>query len=269
MSLTEGVFQRRAAICPLDFHLRSFTLPPLMKKKLCGLALVVLTLFFAHPANAVVFGQLDDFQIIDDPDFPTHYWVNGASAVERIASGGPNGSNDAYIQVTSDGSGPGGRLVAQNYFAPPSFPGLWTGNYIATGVTAIEFDLINQSAVSLSIRIAFKTDTFNGSPGYLSAPAILAPGSGWQHFSISILPGSLTAIGGPAAYNTFFQSGFNEMRIINEVGSSNTNGDPVTGQLGIDNIRAVPEPASVTLAAAGFLLLGVRALRAKGRPGRR
>lgn len=217
---------------------------------------------FAQTAGAITLGQVDDFQSGDRMN-----WLNGASAVELIGSGGPSGAGDAYIQVTATGSGgPGSRLVAQNYNNPFTIPPItsqWTGDYLAAGVTAIEFDLINQGPVTLSIRIAFKTDISQGSSGYLSLPVILAPGSGWQHFSISLAAANLIAIGGPPTYATFFQNGFQEMRIINEAGATNLNGDPVASQLGIDNIRAVPEPTVLALATGGLLLLGVCLFRGR------
>lgn len=236
-----------------------------MTKKLPLTLFALALIAFAQTAGAITLGQVDDFQSGDRMN-----WLNGASAVELIDSGGPAGAGDAYVQVTANGGGQGGRLVAQNYNNPFNVPPItsqWTGNYIAAGVTAIEFDLINQSSVTLSIRIAFKTEISQSSSGYLSLPVILAPGSGWQHFSISIAAANLIPIGGPAAYTTFFQNGFEEMRIINEAGATNLNGDPVVGQLGIDNIRAVPEPTIVALAAGGLLLLGVRLFR--GRRGTR
>ena len=225
--------------------------------------LLALALFsFVRPAGAIVFGQTDTFQ---DPNQGTMNWVNGASMVERIATGGPTGAGDAYLQVTSiGGGGPGSRLVAQNYSFPPVVS-QWTGDYIAAGVNEIEFDLNNQSQVTLSIRLAFKTDVQNGSPGYLSLPVIVAPGAGWQHFSISLAEANLTPIGGPAPYETFFQNGFAEMRFINEAGNSNLNGDPVVATLGIDNIHAIPEPAAGALAICGLLLLGAYFVRAKYR----
>ena len=212
-------------------------------------ALVLLS--FVGPAGAIALGQLDDFQ-----DGTTALWTNGggiALPVVNIATGGPAGAGDRYIQVTAT-SQTAPRLTTFNR-------NQWLGDYIAAGVTAIEFDLINQGSVTLSIRLAFKTDTSQASSGYLSLPVILAPGSGWQHFSISITAANLTALFGPAAYNTFFQNGFAELRIINEAGSLNLNGDPVVGQLGIDNIRAVPEPTITMLALGGLLVIGGRLLR--------
>ena len=72
-------------------------------------------------------------------------------------------------------------------------------------------------------------------------------------------------IGGPAPYNTFFSTGIGDTRIINEVGATNLNGDFVVGQLGIDNIHAVPEPASAALVAGGLLLFAFRCFRSASR----
>ena len=60
-----------------------------------------------------------------------------------------------------------------------------------------------------------------------------------------ITPATMIAVGGPTVTSLpFFSNGFGEMRIINEVGTSNLNGDVVAGQLGVDNIHAVPEPGA-------------------------
>ena len=75
-----------------------------MSKKVLRVTLsVLLLLLFVRPAGAIVLGQLDDFQ-----NGTRMNWLNGASAVALINSGGPAGVNDAYIQVTANGSGPGG-----------------------------------------------------------------------------------------------------------------------------------------------------------------
>ena len=73
---------------------------------------------------------------------------------------------------------------------------------------------------------------------------LLPVGSGWQHFTISLLAANLIPVGGPAPWNTFF---IGEVRFINETGTSNLSGTPVVGQLGIDNIRAVPWPKASLL----------------------
>jgi hypothetical protein len=220
-----------------------------MKFALPTFAVIVLgTLFFAGSAKGLVFDQLDDFE-----DGTTQFWTNGgagAPPVLNINTGGPGGVDDNFMQITSIGGGGAGRfLVAFNQTQ-------WIGNYIATGVTSIEMDLQNLGSVSLSIRLAFKENGGFGAPGYLSSTAaLLAPGSGWQHFVFTINSGSMIPIASPTDFNTFFSTGNGEMRIINEVGTSNLNGDVIVAQLGVDNIHAVPEPGTALLGAFGMVVL--------------
>jgi hypothetical protein len=46
-----------------------------------------------------------------------------------------------------------------------------------------------------------------------------------------------------------------------EVGATNLNGDFITGQVGIDNIRAVPEPSAAALLAGCALVVAARRFR--------
>jgi len=223
------------------------------------LMLLAFSLFcFARPASAIVLGQVDTFE-----DGTTMGWAHGVPGyLLNVATGGPAGAGDHFLRLIADGVGQGGRLTTFNLQQ-------WLGNYIAAGVTNIEIDLRNEGATPLSIRLAFKSENTMNAPGYLSTPMLLAVGSGWQHFSIAFTPGSFTAIGGPAAFNTFFSTGLGDARIINETGATNLNGDFITGQLGIDNIRAVPEPATVSLLAGGLVAVGLGRIRSRCRARRR
>ena len=129
-------------------------------RKYFALFLFALLLLLVRPADAVIVGQIDDFQ-----DGTTANWTNGAiigiTPVTNIATGGPAGAGDRFIQITSDGSGPGGRLTVFNRDQ-------WLGDYVSGGIKAVEVDLRNQGAVNLSIRLAFKNGPGNGVPGYLS-----------------------------------------------------------------------------------------------------
>jgi hypothetical protein len=185
--------------------------------------------------NAVTLGQIDTFQ-----DGTTDNWFNGGTQPMNISSGGPLGANDHFLELTAGGSGANGRLTVFNRTQ-------WLGNYIAAGVNEIDLDLNNFSNVTLSIRLAFKSDTVNGVPGYVTTNAFsLAPNSGWQHAVFSITPATMTAVNGPSPFAMFFSAPA-EFRIINASSTGDLNGDFVVGQLGIDNIVAVPEPSSLTL----------------------
>lgn len=217
----------------------------LMNFARCIIALLALS--FVCSAHAIMFDQIDTFE-----DGTTQNWTNGAPSappVINVVTGGPAGAGDHFIQVTSiGGNGPGSRLTAFNRDQ-------WLGDYVGQGVTMIEMDLENLGKSALSIRIAFKADVSFGSPGYLSQPITLDPVLGWQHVVFDLSAATLIPIDGPDPINTFFAGNFSEMRIINAVGDSNMNGEPIAGQLGIDNIHAVPEPTSFVLAATGLLVV--------------
>lgn len=212
-------------------------------------ALLFALLLVVRSTDAVSNGQTDNFQ-----DGSTMGWQNGevigAIPVTNIANGGPGGTGDAYIRLSADGSGAGGKLTAFNRDQ-------WLGDYIAAGVTAIEVDLRNEGAVSLTIRLAFKNGPGGGAgaPGYMTQAIILAVGSGWQHVTISLIPANLIAVNNPPAFSSFF---IGEVRFIHSVGTSSLSGTTVVGQLGIDNIHAVPEPAVTSLLAGTFLAIAAR-----------
>lgn len=204
---------------------------------------VVALLLSAPHAIGVTFGQLDTFE-----DGTSQDWRNGVAPLANIATGGPAGADDNYIRITADGSNNFGRLTGFNRAQ-------WLGDYISAGVTAIEVHLNNFSAVDLSIRLGFKEGTFNGAAGYLTSAVLLPAGSGWQHFTFSLAPADLTALGGPTAYGTFFSGGLAEVRFIHSPAGDDLNGQFVTGQLGIDNVHAVPEPAVTALTTGGLIAL--------------
>jgi hypothetical protein len=205
-------------------------------------------------AAAISNGQVDTFQ-----DGSTANWLNGGTMQPmNISTGGPLGVNDRFMELTADGSGSNGRLTVINRTQ-------WLGNYVVAGVNEIDMDLNNFSSVTLSIRLAFKAGTFNGAPGYVTSNAFtLAANSGWQHAVFSLTPGSMTGVGNPSAFATFFAAPA-EFRIINASTTLDLNGNVVTGQLGIDNIVAVPEPRAVCLllvAAVGLCFWRRRCFRA-------
>lgn len=208
----------------------------------------LLWLCIVGTASAVTNGQIDTFQ-----DGTTMGWSNGVPEnLINVATGGPAGAGDRFLQLSADGTPDhGGRLTTFNLQQ-------WLGNYVGQNINAIQIDLRNQGVTTLSIRLAFKSQNTMTAPGYLSSAISLQPGSGWQHFTISIASANMIAVGGPATYNTFFSSGIGDARFINEVGTSTLNGDPIVGQVGIDNIRAVPEPSSIALLTTALILIAAR-----------
>jgi len=137
-------------------------------------------------------------------------------------------------------------------------PAQWAGDYLAAGVNRIEMDLINLGAMPLTIRLLFE-DPMMGPPtneAVTTFGALLPVGSGWTHVAFDVSPAALSALLGSAAP---LMSQVTIMRLIHAPAI----GDPVSvvGSLGVDNIRAVPEPFSGLLAATALVGFAARRRR--------
>lgn len=198
------------------------------------------------PSHAVVVGEIDTFGTSIEGWFAGGGPVGGTPPTppQVIATGGPDGNADAYLQVTSIGSfGPGGRLVAMNAEQ-------WAGDYLAAGIPAIEMDLRNFGESDLTIRLYFE-DPIPGPPmneAVTSFAFTLAAGSDWTHVVFPIAASDLTVLSGDAET---LLSNTTVLRIFHSPAATFP-GEPVVGLLGIDNIHAIPEPQTLALMLAGM-----------------
>jgi hypothetical protein len=210
----------------------------------------------AAPAVAVSIGLSDTFE-----DGTTQGWTANPLGMgshpappENIDSGGPEGATDNYLQINAfGGQGAGSHLTALN-------SAQWAGDYLSAGITAIKMDVINLGTTDLFLRLMFEDPTV-GPPqniAFSSDPVVLSAGGGWTPVIFSTRPSQLTAGLGDiltALSNTTFLRLFHSMNDnfpnpINPI-------DPVVGQLGVDNITAVPEPATVLLFVGGLAACGL------------
>ena len=153
-----------------------------------------------------------------------------------VADGGPLGPGDTALRVTSNGgSGAGGRLIVFNET-------LWTGDYTAAGITSIAADLRNGGSTTLSMRLAL-----NGPGGwFVTAAAPVTAFSGWVNQVFDIRSAALATAGGTDAAATL--AAVSELRILHSA-TVDFRGAKVSSSFLVDNIRAIPEPASVVLLA--------------------
>ena len=214
----------------------------------------VALLVVVSPAWAIVAGQVDDFE-----DGTLKNWANGgngAPLVSNIATGGPAGANDNFMQVTSDGSGPGTFLTVFNRSQ-------WLGNYHRGGSGRDR----GRSAKSRHGRSQHLPGVQAGHRPrctgiYFRRPVFSrqSEAGGSMQLSLSIRQTWIRSTR-HCDFNTFFSGSFAEMRFINSAGADSLNGDVTAGQLGIDNIRAVPEPGAFILTSIGLLGIFVRRAR--------
>lgn len=203
--------------------------------------LAVLALGIAPAQATIVFGQIDDFE-----DETTQFW-SGGSGPANIPTGGPAGVGDHYLQMTATGgSGPGSRLGSYN-------DNQWNGDYLAAGVTSIEADLRNfGSTGDLSIRLLF----FGTGGNFTSTIPLMIPNDGdWHHVIFGITPADLTAVDGGFDVNATL-AGTNRLLIRHQVGlpGGSFAGTAIDGEMGMDNVTALPEPTTLGLVLGGLLL---------------
>ncbi len=205
----------------------------------------LIALVQTFPASALTLGQTDTFE-----DGTTRNWGSGAPnpvPPVTMASGGPAGLDDHYLQLRSlGGGGPGSRLVAMN-------SDQWSGDYDAAGITGIRMDVNNIGATDLSLRLMFlDSDGLPTPQEAVSSIAIFVPsGSGWMSILFPTAASDLTALTGSVDAAL---SGADSIRLFHgpSVGFPPA---AIVATLGVDNVTAVPEPASVLLFAAGIGLL--------------
>jgi hypothetical protein len=220
----------------------------MMSRTSVTLAAVVASLvaILATPATAaILLGQLDDFE-----GGTLQGWQAGSNnpyGPTNIASGGPSGAGDHYLHLASEGFGSGGRLVAFNSEQ-------WTGDYLDAGVSAIQVQVNNLGTSDLVLRLIL----IGAGSLTTASPVEVAAGSGWNTVSFSLASANLTG----SSYDVVM-SNVAELNLVHSpTAVGHRTGAPnIVAQLGIDNVTAVPEPATVLLAALGFAAVMCRAAR--------
>ena len=201
-----------------------------------------------------ILGQVNDFEVLTPS--PTQAWTNGhqTGAETNVNTGGPTGAGDNFLRIAAaGGGGPGSRLVALNEATQ------WRGNYVTAGVTAIEMDLKNLGTTPLRMRIGLQ-DTSN--TRFTSTASFALPADGlWYHARFGLGATDLTRNSGSATLATALTR-VDQLRIMHSATADFT-GDAINTAVGVDNIRAVPEPGVVgvmVVAGCGGLMLRRRRL---------
>lgn len=217
-----------------------------MRKNTQVVCLVIGVMGITASAWAATPGTIATFDVDEDG------FVGSTIATVQIhaANGGnPNG----FVQIRKDLE-TGFDIGTQNSV----WPG-FLGDYAAGGITGAGFDLnvFNIAFDDAQIRLR-RNVAENG--WHHSFGAVLPNANAWESFDVSFNPAwdDVTAIlngwtqeaGSPSFADLMASVGWLEVRLINE-------GSAIAG---IDNVRLVPEPATLALLALGTAVLGRRRL---------
>ena len=183
------------------------------------------------------------FQVNDFQNGQVSGWTNGGGAPDpvNVTTGGPAGAGDRFLRVTAVGGfGAGSRLVTLNNNQR------WTGNYNTDRVDAITMDLKNFGTTPLSMRIAFEGP---GSTWFATTtPFTLPADNAWHPARFDLTTSALTRAQGSATLANALAS-VGELRILHSP-TPDFRAAVISSSFGVDNIRAVPEPASGAAAVA-------------------
>ena len=199
-------------------------------------------------AAQIVAGQIDDFQ-----DGTNQGWTVGAGIDPiAVADAGPDGTGDFALRAQSSGA-PSGANSRLAMFGDAT----WDGDYTAAGITALRLDLNNAGANEISLRAVIRS--FTTGEAWVSDPVIVQGFSGWFVAEISLLADDLV----PASDNSSNAvdpdgtlASVSSLKLLHATGpTERAFNDPILADLFLDNIEAVPEPASATTALGALATL--------------
>ncbi len=215
-----------------------------------SIILTIVAGFLISPSAAaasIVAGQVDDFE-----DGTEQAWTGAfGSPPINVASGGPAGVNDNYLQATSTGgAGPGSKLAAYNGVQ-------WAGDYIAAGVTAIQVDMKNFSASGAALEMRLLLPFGGGGDFTSTLSQTVAADGAWHTLTFGLSAADLSYVGGSSENLNLTLQGVFRVLFRHQPGAPTGPGVgvPIVGQLGIDNVFAIPEPATALLLGLGGLIL--------------
>lgn len=199
-------------------------------------------------ANVQV-GQLDDFET------GTQGWSNSAGNVSQIdSSGSPSGEN--HLSLISSGSGRGGKMLMWN-------TDHWTGDFLANGVSGLEFWADNRGPLNSSIPLRLAV---YGSGGWFVSPAMpvdnrSATVDEWIRLEYSLAAQDLIWAAGGSGVVDDTMGNVWRLSLLAASGLPPTGrepfvlqGDEFVGDLRIDRLVAVPEASRFAMTWAALTI---------------
>ncbi|MCC5824325.1 MAG: PEP-CTERM sorting domain-containing protein [Phycisphaerales bacterium] len=170
-------------------------------------------------------------------------WLDGP---QNPATWNPGG----YLQTTADVSSAGsfGLLLFRAQANQNSSGGAFVGDYAASGIDRISFDIRHDADINLSFIVRFATA--NNSPAFVIFSEVEVSANTWTNVSFDISPDNplLTFAGG--SYATVAPQVGNVQVLVDRVDGLTT---PLVTNFDLDNVSIVPAPGAMALLGLGGL----------------
>jgi hypothetical protein len=199
--------------------------------------------------------------LFGDPIFTTNTFDNGSEGWQPWTTNDVNGISpgNPYLRIAADGIGKFGKMLTFNW--EPE----WTGNYISAGVTGIRLDISNMSTSDdVYLRIALgnrASPQQSGGTWWISKTATFIPlQSGWTSVELPFAEADMQVVGnimGESDNESFADtlSDIQNIRILSAAVPLGATGDEFFGDVGIDNVALVPEPATLPMIGIGLAFI--------------
>ena len=196
-----------------------------------------ITILVIAVASAMAHGQISLSSLDDFQDGTLMDWAGGAHPT-NIDTGGPGGVGDKFLQLTSTGG-----ILAGSKMAATNDAARWTGDYKAAGVSALQVWMKNFGDTDLHMRAVL----FQGDGNRFTSvnDQFLKAHQDWTLCTFSLGENDLVKVLGNLTYDQMITN-VGEIMFRHSVNPS-AGGDSVVAEMGWDDIKAVPEPCTLTL----------------------
>ena len=164
-------------------------------------------------------------------DFQTDLagWTSGGASVTLETTGGPDGVDDGFLHL----------LPVFGNFATHNSSSAWTGDFTSIGAAKVTADMmaaVGSAPLSMRLVLFGPGISPSSSPRWTSTVAVDVPADGvWRNYSFSLSENDLTRVVGVDSYQNLM-SGVLRVMLRHQSGPPSSGGEPVNGDLGIDNI---------------------------------
>ena len=205
---------------------------------------LIASIFLGGPALGQTVGFVDDFS---SPG--AHGWSSKISNTNP-ETGGVGGVGDGYLKIE--------QADAPFNFGTHNDGANYAGNWTAAGITQVSFylnDVNTDEDFSFHFLVTGDGANPNGESTWQYNTGFQPPNGSWQQYSVALTSDiNWTRTRGNASLADVLAD-VADAQFRHDLTPFVTSPDPISGDIGIDNIALAPEPSTITLLASLGLLV--------------